>query len=142
MAVLVVAMTAGCPATRGAYQAAERPDEYAYVVAENYNALVNEAADVAEQASTPQEVKDALKLADQKAKPLVLKLRPLADAYTGAANAETQAALQAALNQAVLAVADFIRELRKAQGKTTIGVSWNFESQDVLRRADAIGGAS
>ena len=119
LVMAVALLVAGCPATRGVYEEAQSPDEYAFVVAEHYNALVNEAADLAENPQTSENVRSALKAADAKAKPLVLKLRVLADAYASSKTAETQEELQKALNEAVLAVADFIRSLRSAQAVTT-----------------------
>lgn len=117
--VLAGLALSGCASTKAAYKEAQSPDEYAYVVAEHYNILVNEAADLAEQPGTPANVKAALKAADAKAKPLVLALRGLAANYAAVKTAESQQALQLALNQAVLAVADFIRALRAAQGSPT-----------------------
>lgn len=114
--VMATALLAiGCTGTKAAYKAAESPDEYAFVVASHYDALVNEAADLAEQPGTPERVKAALKAADARAKPLVLKLRGLAENYQAVKSAETQKALQDALNQAVFAVADFIRALKAGQ---------------------------
>jgi leucyl aminopeptidase (aminopeptidase T) len=114
-ALLACLAVAGCADTKGAYKVAATPDEYAFVVSAHYAALVNEAANIASQPATPVNVKNALKAADARAKPLVLKLRGLAANYTAVKTAESQEALQLALNQAVLAVADFIRELRRAQ---------------------------
>lgn len=109
----------GCTSTKAAYKEAQSPDEYAYIIAEHYNVLVNEAADLAQAPGTPESVKSVLKAADAKAKPLVLALRGLAANYAAVQSAENQQALQLALNQAVLAVADFIRALRAAQGSPT-----------------------
>ena len=107
MATALLAL--GCTSTKAAYKAAESPEEYAYVVSEHYNILVNEAADLAEQPGTPDSVRNALKEADAKAKPLVLALRGLVVNYRDVKSAENQAALQAALNKAVVAVASFSR---------------------------------
>lgn len=132
-------MATGCTSTRGAYQVAESPDEYAFVVAEHYNALVNEAADLAQQPGTPQQVRTALKRADAKAKPLVVQLRGLAANYAAVKDAQSQAVLQEALNKAVLAIADFIRELRKAQASPTGMTVWGPVADRLLAAA---GGAT
>jgi erythromycin esterase-like protein len=119
MKIIVTMMAAllvlGCASTRGAYNEAQSLDEYAYVVAEHYAVLVNEAADLATQPGQSEQVKDALKAADAKAKPLVLQLRLMATNYAAIKSADNERALQAALNQTVLAVAEFIRTLRAAR---------------------------
>ncbi len=126
-----------CTSTKAAYKEAQSPDEYAYVVAEHYSVLVNEAADFAALATTPESVKAALKAADARAKPLVLKLRGLAATYVAAKTADNQEALQTALNAAVLAVADFIRTLRAAQGSPT-GAAWEPPSDQILALAGGV----
>jgi hypothetical protein len=135
--VLAALMLGGCASTRGAYKEAQSPNEYAYVVAEHYSVLVNEAADFAALATTPESVKAALKAADARAKPLVLKLRGLAATYVAAKTADNQEALQTALNAAVLAVADFIRTLRAAQGSPT-GAAWEPPSDQILALAGGV----
>jgi hypothetical protein len=111
------ALVVGCAGTKAAYKAADSLPDQAFVVAEHYSALVKEAADLAQNAATPDQVKSTLKAADNVARPLVLGLKPLADAYQATRTAQTEAELQAALNNAVVAVAGFIRAVKAARGE-------------------------
>lgn len=117
VSMAVLAAIAGCAGTKAAYKAADTIGDQAYVVAEHYAALVKEAADLAQNPGTPDQVKEQLRAADRLAKPLVLELKPLADAYNATRTAQTEADLQAALNQAVVAVAGFIRAVKAARGE-------------------------
>lgn len=101
-----------CSGTRAAYERAETLDAKAYVVTENYAAILHEANDLAGQASTPRELVTALQAADRRASPLVLKLRAQAAVYGAARNAENAAELQAALDAAAVEVAGFLRAIR------------------------------
>ncbi len=103
----------GCQGTKAAYQAAESPDEVAFVVAEHYASAVKEAADIAP--SAPAAAVRALQDADRRARPLVEQLKPLRDAYLATKSAADSAALQSALNQAVKAVADLVRAVKAAK---------------------------
>lgn len=114
---IVVSILAGCTGTRAAYKAADSLPDQAYVVAEHYAAIVKQAADLAENAATPESVKDQLKAADNKARPLVLLLKELAAAYQATRTAETEADLQGTLDKAVVAVADLIRAVKAARGE-------------------------
>jgi len=109
---------AGCVGTRQAYRGASTPDEYAYVLAEHYAALVKEAANLKERPSTPRPAVEAMQKAELAARPVVLQLKPLRDAYLEARSAETEAELQVAIDRAVLAIADLVRALRAARGET------------------------
>lgn len=113
-----LAAIAGCAGTKAAYNAAadSLPDQ-AYVVAEHYSALVKEAADLAQNPATPEQVKETLKTADNYARPIVLGLKPLADAYQATRTAQTEADLQSALNNAAVAMAGFIRAVKAARGE-------------------------
>lgn len=108
-------MVAGCAGTKAAYKAAGSPDVVAYVVAEHYSALVSEAASLAAKPGTAPEVVSALRVADNRAAPVVLELRGLRDAYLAAKSAESEAALQSALDRAVRAVADMVEALKAAR---------------------------
>lgn len=126
-----VALASGCTGTRAAYVAAEgKPDQVAYVIAEQYSSVLHEAADLKESPSTPAEVTAGMQRADLAAQPAVDKLRPAANAYTeikvaqeAAATAEGEAALQAAyaklqtaINDAVALIAEVIEQVKKARG--------------------------
>lgn len=111
-----------CAGTKAAYKEAEGLEEQAFVVTEHYAAVVNQAADLAENPSTQPEVRSALQAADRVARPFIIGdratgqpgLRELADAYAAAKNAETQADLQAALLGATRALAGFVRAVKAA----------------------------
>lgn len=105
---------AGCAGTRAAYQAAENPVQKASVVAEHYYAIVREAADLKE-AGAPAAAVAKLQAADRVAKPLVIELTRLAEAYKAVRSAENELALQKAMNEAVIALNAFIEALRSAR---------------------------
>lgn len=106
----------GCTSTSGAYKAAASPDETAFVITEHYASLVREAANLRSRPTTPPEAVRAMQAADLVAAPLVDALRPLRDAYVATKSAQSEAELQLAVNQAVLAVADLVRQIQVARG--------------------------
>jgi hypothetical protein len=122
-----VAVLPGCAGTRDAYSSARATDnavaDTAYVVAEHYAAVVHEAANLAQLATTPDDVKDAMKAADRAVKPLILGdpntgqpgLRVLAERYAAVRTAATQAELQAAINAAVLELSKLINAVKAAR---------------------------
>lgn len=123
----------GCVDTRAAYKAAplhgQAVSDTAYVVAEHYSAVVKEAADLRESGRVPAAIVQAMQEADRRARPLiigipdnattrpVLGLRQLAEKYTALHDAQTEAELQAAVNNAVLALGDLMRAVNSAKGK-------------------------
>jgi hypothetical protein len=123
VAALAFGALSGCAGTKSAYQAAQSLPDTAYVVAEHYAAVVHEAANIAALPGTPAEVKDALKKADAAVKPVILGnpttglpgLRTLAERYQAVRTAENEAALQAALNDAVRELANFINAVKAAR---------------------------
>jgi hypothetical protein len=118
LALVAVSGLVACTGLRHAWQAADTVDEQAYVLAEQYASLVKEAADLAQLPTTPQQAKDAMKAADAKAKPVVLKLKSLRDAYVAVDSAPNEEALQKAVNDAVLLIADLVRAVKQAKGET------------------------
>jgi len=118
LSLLVMVMVAtviglsGCQGTRDAYRAADTLGAYAYVVGEHYAAVLKEAADISEHPGTPESVREKLRAADNKARPLVLALRPLVDAYELTKSAESEVQLQVALDRAVVALHQFIEVLK------------------------------
>lgn len=127
VAALLVACAAlgsvtGCAGTKAAYQEAQSLDEYAYVVTEHYAALVKQGADLAAKPGTPRAAIDAMKKADKAAHDIIVGtstspgLKQLVDAYTAIKNADTQEALQLAVNDAVLKLADLLRSIKAAGG--------------------------
>lgn len=113
--MVLVSFVTSCMHTREAYRAAGSPDEYAYVLAEHYAALVHEAADLREKATTPPEAIRLMQQADDAARPAVKKLRELRDAYLAVHSAQTEEDLQRAINDAVLLVARLIRAVHQAR---------------------------
>lgn len=111
----IVMAVQGCSGLKTAYQEAESLDEYAYVLAEHYASLVKEAADLKERPGTPQSVIRAMQEADRAAKPVITELRELRDVYMGVRNAQTEADLQAAIDRAVLKIADLVRAVQSAR---------------------------
>lgn len=127
----LAAFTVGCTGTRAAYQAAEgKPDQVAYVLAEQYSSVLHEAADLKELPTTPPEVVEGMQRADLAAQPAVDRLRGASEAYAeikaaqeAAATAEGESELQEAyrrlqeaINEAVRLIAEVINEVKKARG--------------------------
>lgn len=117
----LAALLSGCSGTRAAYAEAQSPDEYAFVLLEQYDSLIHEAASLKAKPTTPAHVIDLIQQADLKAQPFVDSLRPLRDAYLASQSAATEAQLQDAINKAVLAIADLIRVMKDARSKSLIG---------------------
>lgn len=117
--VPIVLTLSACSGVQAAYQAANEPDEYAFVLAEHYASLVKQAADLKERPTTPRAAVEVMQAAELTARPFVEKLRPLRDAYVAGRSAQTQQELQEAINAAVTAIADLIRAIQSAKGTTT-----------------------
>lgn len=128
---------AGCQHTKEAYQAAETPDEYAYVMAEHYSSLLKEAADLAEKATTPRSAVQAMQRAELKATPAVKRLKELRDSYLAIRSADNEAALQAAIDKAVLLVADMVRAVRSARSPDS-SRNWDIEERQILAQANLL----
>lgn len=112
---LCLALTlSACTGTREAYKAAETPDQMAYIVTEHYAALVKEAADRKDAGTLTGTALARVQAADNAARPVVLQLGPIAQAYAATKSAENEAALQQALNRAVIAVNNLITTLKGA----------------------------
>lgn len=135
--LLISVALMGCTHTREAYQAADSPDEYAYVVAEQYSSLLKEAADLKEQATTPRAAVLVMQQAERKATPAVKKLREVRDAYLAVRSAQTEEQLQEATNAAVLLVADLIRAVRSARAPDSTR-NWDIEERAILAQANLI----
>lgn len=131
LAAVVGGGVAGCTGTQAAFKAAQtRPEtvlpDTAYVVAEQYRALLKEAADLKESGRLPPEVVQRLQDAARVGTPLVIGdpqatppkpgLQQLSQAFQSVRTAETEADLQRAVDAAVLAVADFLRAVEAARG--------------------------
>lgn len=112
---LLLSLIAGCTGQKAAFKAADdQPDKLAYVVAEEYAALLHEAADLKEQ-GLPANVVAKLQQADDVAKPLILQLKPLAESYKEVNSVENEAALRTALGKAAVAISAFIDAVKEAR---------------------------
>lgn len=117
-AVTSLSLLPGCvgSGTREAYSAAQNIGEQAYVLTEQYATLVEQAANLKEKPTTPASAVARMQAADRAAKPVVLRLKGLRDAYVATKSAQSEAELQLAINQAVLVVADLVRAVQSAKG--------------------------
>ena len=116
VAVLGLLCMSGCMNTREAYKAAQAPDEYAYVLAEHYSSVLHQAVVLKRNPATPREVVQALQALELKLTPAVYRLKELRDAYLQVKTAQTEAQLQAAIDQVVRLLADMIRQVRAGGG--------------------------
>lgn len=107
---------AGCAGTKAAYNAAETLEERAFVVTEHYAAVVKQAADLKDAGVLKGQALNKAREIEQVAQPVVLSLGGLVAKYNAAKSAETEVALQKALDEAVLAIADLVRVVKAAAG--------------------------
>lgn len=107
---------AGCQHTREAYNAADEPADYAYVLAEHYSSLLHQAVELKRKPTTPREAVAIMQRVELKATPAVKQLKDLRIAYLKVQDATTEAQLQAAIDDAVLLIADMVRAIRDARG--------------------------
>lgn len=115
VALAVGALSAtGCAGTKAAYDAADTLDERAYVVTEHYSAIVKQAADLKDLGVLKGNALAQARELETVAQPVVLSLADLVAKYNAAKNAETEVALQRALDEAVLAVASLVRVVKSA----------------------------
>lgn len=113
--ICATVLLTACTGTREAYRAAATPLETATVVSEHYYALVREAADLKEAGTLTGTALERVQAADRAAKPIIVELTQAMDAYQSVRDAATEAEMQAALNQAVVAVNSLINALREAR---------------------------
>lgn len=123
LAGMLVALTSlsGCTGTRAAYKAADTLDEYAYVISEQYAASVEEAANYAEENEANASAVAKLRAADDKTKPIIRGLNPLAQSWKATRDATTEQELRDALDKAVVALTDFIRVIKEVRGQPVTG---------------------
>lgn len=114
--LFTMAGLAACGGTRAAYENAETLDAKAYVSAEHFNALQNSALELIEEQSVPQAAINKIAAAERTTRPIILDLKRAAEAFSAVRDAETQVELQLALNEAALALSDFINALRGNDG--------------------------
>lgn len=116
VAALVVGSlaTVGCSSTKAAYDAADTLEERAYVATEQYAAVVKQAADLKDKGVLTGSALAKVRELESVASPVVLRLGPLVANFKAAQTAETEVALQKALDDAVLALADLVRVVKAA----------------------------
>ena len=123
LAVAAIALssvaTTGCASTREAYSVADTLDERAYVATEHFAAVVKQAADLRERGVLSGSALADVRALEQKAKPAVLRLGSLAKNWQAAQTAESEVALQRALDDVVIAIADLVRAVKAAVGGGT-----------------------
>jgi hypothetical protein len=117
VATLGIGALTGCANTTAAYKAAKGVDQQAFVVLSHYDALLKEANVLKDKPDVPPEVVDAMKKADAAVYPVVSQVRTLRDAYRRVKSAENEEALQLAVNDAVLLLANFINAIKQARGE-------------------------
>lgn len=120
--LVIAGLLTACMGTRSAYHEARAIDEAkkslnatASVVGEHYYALVREAADAKDSGALTGSKLAAVQAADVEAKPLVIQLTNVAEKCKATPTAECDLEIQEALNQASLAVNDFINALRRGK---------------------------
>ncbi len=108
----------GCTNTKAAYDAADTLEERAFVATEHYSAVVRQAADLKERGVLRGSALARVQEVELAARPLVLKLEPLVKAFKTAKSAESEVALQSALDDVVLVIADLVRAVKAIGGET------------------------
>lgn len=111
-----LATVSGCAGTKAAYDAADTLEERAFVVTEHYSAVVKQAADLKDAGVLKGAALSKAREIESVAQPVVLSLGDLVAKYNAAKSAETEVALQRALDEAVLAVANLVRVVKAAAG--------------------------
>jgi hypothetical protein len=104
--------TSGCAGTKAAYDAADTLEERAFVATEHYSAVITQAADLKDRGALKGEALTKVREIESVARPVILKLGPLVQNFKAAHDAESEVALQRALDDAVLAIADLVRALK------------------------------
>jgi hypothetical protein len=127
--VLPLVLLAGCTGTRAAYSAAakaehvERLEATAYVVAEHYAAVRQEAARMRTTGQLTGAALAAVQAADKAVEPLVLGdpasgragVVQLVETWRALKTAETEADLQAAVNAAVVRLSELINAMKASR---------------------------
>lgn len=108
----------GCSSTKAAYAAADTLEERAYVATEHYASVVKQAADLKQKGILTGSALARVQEIELTARPLVLKLEPLVKSFKAAQTAETEVALQSALDDVVLVIADLVRAVKAIGGET------------------------
>lgn len=108
----------GCSSTKAAYAAADTLEERAFVATEHYASVVRQAADLKQKGVLTGSALARVQEIELAARPLVLKLEPLVKSFKAAQTAESEVALQSALDDVVLVIADLVRAVKAIGGET------------------------
>jgi hypothetical protein len=114
LALGTIATVPGCSSTRAAYAVADTLEERAYVATEQYSAVIKQAADLKDKGVLAGSALARVRELEAVASPIVLKLGPLVENFKAARDAESEVALQRALDEAILAIADLVRLVKAA----------------------------
>lgn len=119
--VLAVGIMAssGCTGTKAAYQAADTLEERAFLAGEHYSAVLKQAADLKDLGVLKGQALAKAQEIEASATPVVLSLGQLVGHYKAARDAESEVALQKALDEAVRLLADLVRTVKGAAGGGT-----------------------
>lgn len=117
LGIPVLLSLSACVQTTRAYRNADTPSDYALVVLEQYDAVLIEANRLKASGRLSTQTLEAIRAADVKAQPFIDTIRPLQQAYEASRSSTDAAALQAAVNNAITAIADLIRAVKAAGGE-------------------------
>jgi hypothetical protein len=98
----------GCLGTRDAYRQAQGLEETAKVVAEHYIALLHEANNLKDAGALTGDALAKTQAAVETIDPLVRQMTTAAQAFEAVSNAQTEAALQEAIDRAVIEVSRLV----------------------------------
>ena len=113
-AIALLSFAAGCTGTRAAYSAATTLEQRAYVVTEHFSAVVKQAADLKDAGVLKGQALSQAREIESVAQPIVLSLGDLVAKYKAAMSAESEVALEMALDDAVMVLADLVRVVKTA----------------------------
>lgn len=108
--------TTGCTGTRNAYASATTLNDRAFVATEHYAAVVKQAADLKDLGVLKGAALAQAQEVESVARPVVLSLGDLVAKYNAAHDAESEVALQSAIDEAITAIAQLVRVVKAAAG--------------------------
>ena len=118
--IALLSVVASCAGTTRAYKAAEGVDQNAKVVAEHYYALVREANDLKQSGILAGGDLVAAQRLVRDTRPAIDKLAAAAQAYQGVQSATTEAELEAAINDAAIAISGLIDIIKAARSSSSL----------------------
>lgn len=111
--LLSAALMSGCSGTRAAYSAASGLEENAKVVGEHYYALVREANALKDSGALTGSALARAQTLVRDTRPAIIELSNVAERYSAVQSAENAADLEAAINEAAIAVSRLIDVIRQ-----------------------------